>query len=57
MWGYVTGALSVPSNKKAANYAELLSNWEVNNTKIIPWLNNSIDQSIGIHLAKFATAK
>lgn len=31
--------------------------WENNNAKIITWINNSLEQSIGVHLAKFSTDK
>ena len=52
MWRYITNSTKAPSDAKAANYSELLSNWETQNAKIIIWINNSKDPSIGIHLAK-----
>ena len=57
MWDYITGDAKLQSNAKAENYAELLSQWAINNVKIITWINNSVDQSIGVHLAKFDIAK
>ncbi|XP_062086978.1 uncharacterized protein LOC133793695 [Humulus lupulus] len=45
MWGYVSGTLVKPTNDKA-DYATLLDNWEVDNSKIITWINNSIEHSI-----------
>ncbi|XP_062084857.1 uncharacterized protein LOC133790997 [Humulus lupulus] len=56
MWGYVSGTLVKPTNDKA-DYATLLENWEVDNSKIITWINNSVEHSIGTQLAKYETAK
>nr|GEX23124.1 reverse transcriptase domain-containing protein [Tanacetum cinerariifolium] len=39
------------------NYAVLLDKWEVDNSKFITWINNSITPSIGAQLAKFDSAK
>ena len=39
------------------HYHELCSTWNTNNAKIITWINNSVDQSIGVHFARFNTAK
>ncbi|KAK0583513.1 hypothetical protein LWI29_037703 [Acer saccharum] len=57
IWGYVSGILGEPKDKKAENYADLLDVWEAKNSKIITWVNNSIEHSIGIQLAKYETAK
>ncbi|CAB4279072.1 unnamed protein product [Prunus armeniaca] len=57
MWGYVSGDIVVPSDKKAEKYADLLSTWQMQNSKIITWINNSVDISIGMQLAKFGTSK
>ena len=53
MWGYVSGTYMVPKNK----YAELIDTWEANNAKIITWINNSVEHSIGTQLVKYETAK
>ena len=57
MWGYVTGDLGKPSDEKAENYTALLDVWEANNSKIITWINNSVEHSIGMQLAKYDYAK
>ena len=31
------------------NYAKLLSEWYVFNTKILTWINISVESSIGMH--------
>jgi len=57
MWGYVTRTVRKPSDAKVEKYEELLSVWEMNNAKIITWINYSVEQSIGRQLAKFSTTK
>ncbi|KAK0598489.1 hypothetical protein LWI29_035151 [Acer saccharum] len=57
MWGYVSGISGKPDDKKAENYVDLLDVWEANNSKIITWVNNSVEHSIGTQLAKYETAK
>ena len=37
--------------------AVLIDTWEENNAKIITWINNSVEHSIGMQLAKYETAK
>ncbi|GJY33914.1 hypothetical protein Tco_0418383 [Tanacetum coccineum] len=39
------------------NYDVLLETWEVDNSKIITWINNSVTPSIGLQLAKYETTK
>ena len=56
MWGYVSGTYVVPKNNEE-KYAELIDTWEGNNAKIITWINNSVEHSIGTQLAKYETAK
>lgn len=56
MWGYVSETYMVPKNNEE-KYAELIDTWEVNNAKIITWINNSVEHSIGTQLAKYETAK
>ncbi|PWA71849.1 hypothetical protein CTI12_AA263730 [Artemisia annua] len=57
MWGYVTGVKKMPTDNKLDNYDVLLETWEVENSKVITWINNSITPSIGLQLAKYETAK
>jgi len=56
LWGYVSGIVSKPTNDKV-EYEKLLDTWEVDNSKIITWINNSVEHSIGTQLAKYETAK
>ncbi|XP_019416336.1 PREDICTED: uncharacterized protein LOC109327614 [Lupinus angustifolius] len=56
MWGYVSGTFVKPTNSATENYAKELETWEVNNSKIITWINNSVSQSIGVQLAKYDSA-
>ena len=46
MWGYVSGTYMVPKNSEE-KYAELIDIWEANNAKIITWINNYVEHSIG----------
>ena len=57
MWGYVTGTIIKPANKKAIDYAETLDAWESDNSKIITWINNYVMHLIGAQFAKFETTK
>ncbi|XP_062080957.1 uncharacterized protein LOC133785757 [Humulus lupulus] len=57
MWGYVSGTSTKPTNDKDESFAEQLDLWDANNSKIITWINNSVQQSMGIQLAKYETAK
>lgn len=57
MWGYISGDVVAPAETKVANYGQLLVTWNTNNSKIITSINNSVDLSIGMQLAKFSTAK
>ncbi|KAL5767969.1 hypothetical protein ACOSP7_014550 [Xanthoceras sorbifolium] len=56
-WNYISGAYIKPINDKLENYAQLVENWQVDNSKIIIWINNSVEHSIDIQLAKYDTAK
>ncbi|XP_048232481.1 uncharacterized protein LOC125370585 [Ricinus communis] len=51
-WGYISGAFIKPQDDMA-----LLDKWEVDNSKIITWINNSVKHFIGTQLAKYETAK
>ena len=48
MWGYVIDTLHKSMNKKDEKYIEQLDVWKVSNLKIITWINNFVDNSIGI---------
>ncbi|XP_048235207.1 uncharacterized protein LOC125371104 [Ricinus communis] len=47
-WGYISDAYIKPQDDVA-----LLDKWEVDNSKIITWINNSVKHSIGTQLAKY----
>lgn len=53
MWGYISGVIVAP---EAAN-VESMEKWDTNNSKIITWINNSVENKIGMQLAKYDTAK
>ncbi|XP_050134651.1 uncharacterized protein LOC126610561 [Malus sylvestris] len=57
LWGYVSGTISVPNNPKDEKHVDLLAIWEMNNSKIITWINNSVDLKIGMQLSKFSRSK
>jgi transposase InsO family protein len=58
MWSYVDGTSVKPTDETdATKYAAALETWDVNNSKIITWINNSVSQLIGMQLAKYDTAK
>jgi hypothetical protein len=56
MWEYVSETYVIPTNTKEGDTA-LIDAWEANNVKIIAWINNSIEHSIGMQLAKYETTK
>jgi hypothetical protein len=55
-WGYVSGTYIIPKNIEEGD-AILIDIWEANNAKIITWINNSVEHSIGTQLAKYETTK
>ena len=57
MWGYVSGVLSKPINDRDEKYIDMLESREANNSKILIWINNFVEHSIGIQLAKYEIAK
>ncbi|XP_028113904.1 uncharacterized protein LOC114311941 [Camellia sinensis] len=57
VWDVVTSDSPMPTDANVEKFQDLLSTWQVTNATIITWINNSVDQSIGIHFAKFTTAK
>lgn len=56
MWGYVSGVARAPKTTDD-KYEELLNMWETCNSKIITWINNSVENMIGMQLAKYDIAK
>ncbi|XP_022866162.1 uncharacterized protein LOC111385969 [Olea europaea var. sylvestris] len=56
MWGFISGISVKPENTNEG-YTALIDAWESNNSKIITWINNSVEHSIGRELAKYETAK
>jgi hypothetical protein len=56
MWGYVSGTYVIPKNTEERDVV-LIDTWEANNAKIITWIKNSVDHSIGTQLAKYETTK
>ena len=48
MWGYVSGTYMVPKHTKKED-AALIDAWEVNDAKIITWINNFVEHSINSH--------
>ncbi|KAG8365262.1 hypothetical protein BUALT_Bualt18G0085900 [Buddleja alternifolia] len=56
LWDYVSGKAKCPKTGDE-KFDELFRVWEANNSKIITWINNSVEQRIGVQLAKFNNAK
>jgi hypothetical protein len=56
MWGYVSGTFVIPRNTDEG-YAALIDAYEANNSKIIIWINNYVEHSIGIQLVTYETSK
>ncbi|OMO98638.1 hypothetical protein CCACVL1_04141 [Corchorus capsularis] len=56
LWGYVDGTIVEPDSTNT-EYAKLKKEWETYNARILSWMNNAVEPSIGMHLAKFKTAK
>jgi hypothetical protein len=54
MWGYVSETYVILKNIKKGDTA-LIDTWKANNAKIITWINNFIEHSIGTQLAKYET--
>jgi hypothetical protein len=55
-WGYASGTYMIPKNIEEGD-AVLIDTWEANNAKIITWIKNSVEYSIGTQLAKYETTK
>ncbi|XP_020271847.1 uncharacterized protein LOC109847014 [Asparagus officinalis] len=56
MWCYVSGTSKIPKVGDA-KYEEALDVWDTCNSRIITWINNSVENRIGVQLAKYDTAK
>ena len=56
VWEYVSGISKCPVIG-VEKFDGLFRTCETNNSKIITWINNSIEQIIGVQLTKFKTAK
>lgn len=56
VWEYVSGKIKCPV-VGVEKFDELFRIWDTNNSKIITWINNSVEHRIGVQLAKFKTAK
>jgi hypothetical protein len=56
MWGYVNETLVKPKNTNE-NYVVSINAWNANNAKIITYINNSVEHSIGTQLVKYETTK
>ena len=54
MWGYVSGTYVISKNNEEGDVV-LIDTWEANNAKIITWINNSVEHSIGTQLANYET--
>ena len=52
MWEYVSGTYVIPKNTKDVDVA-LIDARETNSAKIVIWINNSVEHSIGTQLAKY----
>lgn len=57
MWGILTCIKGKPVDEKVAGYVALLKSLEINNSKIVTWINNYVIQSIDIKLANYDTTK
>lgn len=55
LWGYVSRTIVKPKIT-VDNYVTQLDKCESNNAKILTWIHNSIERSIGTQLVKFETA-
>ena len=56
VWKYVSRIAKYPV-VGVEKFNELFLIWETNNSKIITWINNSVEQRISVQLVKFKTAK
>ena len=47
MWEYVSGTYVIPKKTEERDVV-LIDTWKANNAKIITWINNSVEHSIGV---------
>jgi len=57
MWGYILGVKAKPIDNKVDDYATTLGVREVDNSKIIIWVNNFVTHLISSQLTKYDIAK
>ncbi|GMY24222.1 Zinc finger, CCHC-type [Fagus crenata] len=60
LWKYVTGEKTCPKkleDQKVADFESKVEEWEMNNSKIVTWIANTVTTSISMQLGKFETAK
>jgi hypothetical protein len=60
LWKYVTGEKTCPKKlegQKVADFESKVEEWEMNNSKIVTWIANTVITSISMQLGKFETAK
>ena len=59
LWGYISGVYVEPVKPETIDdkYRELLEKWDTENSRIITWINNSVENKIGMQLAKYDTGK
>ncbi|TXG71324.1 hypothetical protein EZV62_006259 [Acer yangbiense] len=55
-WDIVDGTTTKPDSK-VADYLKLNKRWLLGNAKILTWINNSVENCIGVQLMKFDLAK
>ena len=56
LWGYAIGT-SVKPKSIDKDYVVDIDTWEENNEKIVTWINNYVEHSIGTQLATYETIK
>jgi hypothetical protein len=60
LWKFVTGEISKTSQDTEEDdsaFKKRLEEWEMNNSKIISWVANTVIPALAMQLEKFATAK
>lgn len=57
MQSYVDGTSVKPTDKNNEKYEKDLETQDINNSKILTWIPNSVSQSICMQLTKYDTTK
>ena len=58
LWDYICGTAKPPQADEASEeYKKSLKQWSINNSKVLSWIINSVDSSMGANLYKFDVAK